>query len=385
MIMRTASQAIRLHRKLRGKIETRVKVNSASRKMLKLVYTPGVAAVSRAIAKDKEEAYNMTGKWNSIAIVSDGTRVLGLGNIGPEAALPVMEGKAMLFKQFGGVDAIPVCLSTRDEDEIVRTVKALEPNFGAVNIEDIEVPKCLSIVERLQKELGIPVFHDDQHGTAVVTVAALINALKVIGKKMAKARIVVAGSGAAGYGVTNLLIEAGAKDIVVVDSSGALYKGRRDNMNHYKEVLAAKTNRRKLRGGLKEALEGADVFIGVSGKGGMLKGEWVRGMAGDPIVFAISNPDPEITPHEAKANGARIVATGLSGYPNQINNSLVFPGLMRGVLDSGTRKLDTRVFLKVAKAVAGFVKRPSARRVIPSVFERKIYRVVARSVANGHR
>jgi len=379
------AEAVRLHRRLRGKLETRVKINSASRRMLNLVYTPGVAAVSRVIANDKEEAYNLTGKWNSIAIVSDGTRVLGLGDIGPEAAMPVMEGKAILFKQFGGVDAHPICLATKDEDEIVETVKALEPNFGAVNIEDIEVPKCLSIVERLQKELGIPVFHDDQHGTAIVTVAALMNALKVVGKRMENVRIIIAGSGAAGYGVTNLLIEAGARDITVVDSSGALYRGRRENMNRYKETLASKTNRRKFKGRLREALEGADVFIGVSGRGGLLKGEWVRGMARDPVVFAISNPDPEITPHEAKANGARIVATGLSGFPNQINNSLVFPGLMRGVLDSGTRKLDARVFLEVSEAIAGLVKRPSVRKVIPSMFERKVYRVVAKSVANGHR
>jgi malate dehydrogenase (oxaloacetate-decarboxylating) len=383
--MKTASQAIKLHKKLRGKIETRVKVNSASRKMLKLVYTPGVAAVSREISHNREKVYEMTGKWNSVAIVSDGTRVLGLGNIGPEAALPVMEGKAILFKQFGGVDAYPVCLAEKDGDKIVEIVKALEPNFGAVNIEDIEVPKCLSIVERLQSELGIPVFHDDQHGTAIVTVAALINALKVVGKKITEARIVVAGSGAAGYGVTNLLIEAGARDIVVTDSSGALYHGRKENMNHYKEILAAKTNRRGFRGGLKEALEGADVFIGVSGKGGILKGEWVKTMARDPIIFAISNPEPEIMPMEAKKNGAKIVATGLSGYPNQINNSLVFPGLMRGILDSGTHKLDTRVFLKVSKVIAEFVKKPSARKIIPSMFERRIYRIVAKSVANSHR
>ncbi len=371
------SDALELHRKLRGKIETKVKVNSASNKTLKLVYTPGVAAVSREIAKHPEESFSLTGRWNSIAIVSDGTRVLGLGNIGPEAAMPVMEGKAILFKQFGGVDAHPICISEKDEDGIVKIVKSLEPSFGAINIEDVEVPKCLSIVERLQKEMNIPVFHDDQHGTAVVTLAALLNALKVVDKRIGKVKIVVAGSGSAGYGVTNILHEAGARNIIVVDSSGSLYVGRRDNMNHYKELIAAKTNKNIFKGNLEGALDGADVFIGVSGKGGLLKGEWIRKMSKDPIVFAISNPDPEIMPDVAKRFGARIVATGRNDFPNQVNNQLVFPGFMRGILDCGVRHIDQKLLHKVAVELAEHVKNPRPDKIVPTAFDRKVYRVVA--------
>ncbi|MBI4894258.1 MAG: NADP-dependent malic enzyme [Candidatus Aenigmarchaeota archaeon] len=375
--MAPESEAIKLHRRLRGKIETKVKINSASNGILKLVYTPGVADVSREIAKYPRESFNLTGRWNSIAIISDGTRVLGLGDIGPEAAMPVMEGKAILYKQFGGVDAHPICLATKDADEIVKIAKALEPNFGGINIEDIEVPKCLSIVERLQKEMKIPVFHDDQHGTAVVVLAALLNALKVVGKSIKDSKIVIAGSGSAGYGVTNLLVEAGARDIIIVDSSGSLWSGRRQNMNHYKEMLAGKTNKKRIICNLKDALAGADAFIGVSGKGGLLKGEWIGGMARDPIVFAISNPDPEIMPKEAKRFGAKIVATGRSDFPNQVNNQLVFPGFMRGVLDCGVMHIDQKLLHKVAAALAEHVKSPRADKIIPTAFDRKVYKVVA--------
>ena len=345
---------------VRGKIEIQNRValdNTVEEKStLGLIYTPGVAYIAKEISKNKELVYDYTSKWNNVAIICDGTRVLGLGNVGPESALAVMEGKSVLFKVLGGINAFPLCISTRDKEEIISFVKAAEPVFGAVNIEDIESPKVLEIIERLRNELSIPVFHDDQHGTAVITFSALINALRLLGKKLKEIKIVISGAGSAGYGIFRILYEAGCRNIIVTDSKGAIYEGRNESLdNSYKQEIAKKTNPKKLQGTLTEVIRKADVFIGVSGKADLLNNEMVRSMNTDAIVFALSNPDPEILPATALQSGARIVATGRSDFPNQVNNALVFPSILRTLLDLRAKMIDEDMLISVAEAIAGLV------------------------------
>ncbi|HYX57240.1 MAG TPA: NADP-dependent malic enzyme [Nitrososphaeraceae archaeon] len=358
--MTLKDDAINLHRMVRGKIEIQNRVtldNTVEEKStLGLIYTPGVAYIAKEISKNKELAYDYTSKWNNVAIICDGTRVLGLGNVGPESALAVMEGKSVLFKVLGGINAFPLCIATRDKEEIISFVKAAEPVFGAINIEDIESPKVLEIIERLRNELSIPVFHDDQHGTAVITFSALINALRLLGKKLKEIKIVISGAGSAGYGIFRILYEAGCRNIIVTDSKGAIYEGRKESLdNSYKQEIAKKTNPKKLQGMLSEVIRKADVFIGVSGKADLLNNEMVKSMNTDAIVFALSNPDPEILPANALQSGARIVATGRSDFPNQVNNALVFPSILRTLLDLRTKTIDEDMLISVAEAIAGLV------------------------------
>jgi malate dehydrogenase (oxaloacetate-decarboxylating) len=345
---------------VRGKIEiqNRVALNNTveEKSTLGLIYTPGVAYVAKEISKNKELVYEYTSKWNNVAIICDGTRVLGLGNVGPESALPVMEGKSVLFKVLGGINAFPLCISIRDKEEIISFIKAVEPVFGAINIEDIESPKVLEIIERLRNELSIPVFHDDQHGTAVITFSALINALRLVGKKLTQIKIVISGAGSAGYGIFRILYEAGCRNIIVTDSKGAIYEGRNESLdNSYKQEIARKTNSKKLQGTLTDVIRKADVFIGVSGKADLLNNEMVKSMNPDAVVFALSNPDPEILPPNALQSGARIVATGRSDFPNQVNNALVFPSILRTLLDLRAKTIQEDMLIAVAKAIAELV------------------------------
>jgi malate dehydrogenase (oxaloacetate-decarboxylating) len=370
---------------LKGKIEiqNRVSVDNIfddEKGTLGLIYTPGVAHVAVEISKNKDLTYDFTSKWNNVAIVSDGTRVLGLGNIGPEAASPVMEGKSVLFKILGGINAFPLCIDMKDKEDIIRFVKAIQPVFGAINIEDIESPKVLEIVERLHNELQIPVFHDDQHGTAVITLAALINALRILHKAISNIRVVIAGAGSAGYGIFRILHEAGCRNIVVTDSIGAIYEDRVSSIDsQYKREIAVKTNPMKLNGSLADALRGADVFIGVSGKGNLLNNEMVRSMHNDPIVFALSNPDPEILPYDALKAGARIVATGRSDFANQVNNAVVFPAILRALLDLRVKNLGEDMLVSVATAIADMVDSNNLKYdyVIPKVNDPRLIRIVS--------
>jgi len=357
------------------------KVPLMTRQDLSMAYTPGVARVSKSIGEDPTKAYALTIKKNTVAIVSDGTAILGLGDLGPEAAMPVMEGKAMLFKTFGGVDAFPLCVASKNIDDIVLFCKMIAPTFGGINLEDISAPRCFEIEDRLKQELDIPVFHDDQHGTAVVVMAALINALKIVKKPMRKIRVVVMGVGAAGGACTKLLKRAGVKSIVGVDRAGAIYRGRTENMNSVKEWFAKHTNRENIRGDIVKVSDGADVFIGVSGPD-IFPEKALKRMAKDPIVFALSNPDPEIAPELAHKH-ARIVATGRSDYPNQINNVLCFPGLFRGALDCRAREINDEMKMAAAKALAALVKPEelSEEYIIPSVFNTKVREVVSKAVA----
>jgi malate dehydrogenase (oxaloacetate-decarboxylating) len=326
--------------------------------VLELIYTPGVAAVADAIRQNSELVYDYTSKWNNVAIVCDGTRVLGLGNIGPQGALPVMEGKSVLFKLLGDINAYPMCINTTDKEEIIGFVKAAEPTFGAINIEDIESPKVLEIVERLQKELPIPVFHDDQHGTSIVALAALINSLKIVNKpRISEAKVVIAGAGSAGYGISKILKQIGCNQILVIDSKGTIYHNRPEGMNNkYKQELSSITNPAHIKGSLEDAIVGADVFIGVSGKPNILDGRMVRTMNNDSIIFALSNPEPEIEPLQALANGAKVVATGRSDFPNQINNVSVFPSMLRVLLDLRVKTLSEDLLVSVAKGIADLVE-----------------------------
>jgi malate dehydrogenase (oxaloacetate-decarboxylating) len=393
-------EAIGLHRMLRGKIEIQSRISlenlfEEEKGTLGLIYTPGVAYVSREISDNKELVYDYTSKWNNVAIVCDGTRVLGLGNVGPEAAIPVIEGKAVLFKILGGINAFPLCISTQNKDEIIRFVKEIEPVFGAINIEDIESPKVLEIVEGLQEILSIPIFHDDQHGTAVIAFAALINALRIVGKKLDAIKVVIAGAGSAGYGIVNILHEAGCKDIVVTDSKGALSIDRFNNSkgddedddikNRYKLEISQKTNPRKLTGKLEQVIEGADVFIGVSGKGGILNHQMIQSMNRDAIVFALSNPDPEILPSDALQGIARIVATGRSDFPNQINNAVVFPSVLRVLLDVRAKTLSQDMLVSVATAIAGIVNDTHLREdyIIPKVNDPRILPTVTTALRDA--
>ncbi len=366
---------------LGGKIEVKGKMPVKTRDDLSMAYTPGVARVCMAIHHDPEKAYTLTIKQNTVAVVSDGTAVLGLGDIGPAGAQPVMEGKALIFKEFAGVDAFPICLATKDVDEIVLIVKAIAPVFGGINLEDISAPRCFEIEERLQKALDIPVFHDDQHGTAVVVLAALTNALKIVKKKLSDAKIVFTGAGASGIAVAKLLMKAGAKHIVSCDRAGAIYKGRTENMNSMKEWFADHTNPRRIRGTVSDALANADVFIGLSGPGTVSLKD-VKSMAKDPIVFAMANPVPEIQPEEAGPY-VRVMATGRSDYPNQINNSCCFPGFFRGMLDVRARSVNDEMKLAAAHALAALVSKSelSEEYITPSMFDRRVVEAVSTAVA----
>jgi len=384
--------AINLHRALRGKIEIHNRVSidvgfGEEKGTLGLIYTPGVAAVAEEISKNKELIYDYTSKWNNVAIISDGTRVLGLGNIGPEGALPVMEGKSVLFKVLGGINAIPLCISTQDKEEIVRLIKSIEPGFGAINIEDIATPKVFDIIRRLKDELSIPVFHDDQHGTAVITLAALINSLKIIDKKLDNIKVVISGAGSAGYGIFKILKEAGCKDIVVIDSKGAIYEGREDlvtsnSENSNKREIARDSNPRKVEGNLEEVLRQTDVYVGVSGRAGLLTKGMVQSMNHDAIVFGLSNPDPEILPSDAIKAGARIVCTGRSDFPNQVNNALVFPSVLRALLDTRARGLDEKILVTASYAIASLVEKTHLKEdyVIPKVNDPRILPIVTRTL-----
>jgi malate dehydrogenase (oxaloacetate-decarboxylating) len=366
-----------------GKIEVSNKVPVKTRGDLSAAYTPGVARICQAIYKEPMAVWSLTIKRNTVAVVTDGTAVLGLGDIGPEAALPVMEGKAMLFKEFGGVDAWPVCLATKDPDEIVRTVKAIAPVFGGINLEDISAPRCFEIEDRLKEELDIPVFHDDQHGTAVVVLAGLINALKIVKKNPEDLKVVILGAGAAGVACTKFLMSAGVKDIIGCDRAGALHKGRTEHMNPAKVWYAENTNPRQIKGTISDAIEGADMFLGLSGPG-LITVEDIKKMNRDPIVFAMANPDPEIAPEEALPY-VRVMATGRSDYPNQINNVLCFPGLFRGLLDAHATTVNEEMKIAAAEAIAAAVSARDLHEeyIIPSVFDRSVARAVARAVAEA--
>jgi malate dehydrogenase (oxaloacetate-decarboxylating) len=368
---------------LGGKIEVHPKVPIKTRNDLSMAYTPGVARVCMAIAKDVKKSFSLTIRRNAVAVVSDGTAVLGLGDIGPEAAMPVMEGKAMLFKEFGGIDAWPICLNTKDTDEIVRIVKALEPSFGAINLEDISAPRCFEIEERLKAEMGIPVFHDDQHGTAVVVLAALLNSLKIVKKRIEDMKIVVAGVGASGVACSKIFLNAGARNIIGVDRIGAIYKGRKQGMNFMKDWYAVHTNPFNEKGKLSDVMAGADLFLGLAGPGLITVAD-LKNMAKDPLVFAMANPEPEIHPEEASPY-VRIMATGRSDYPNQINNSLVFPGVFRGALDSRASCINEEMKLAAAYAIASCVEKEelSEDYIIPSMFNRKVALVVAKEVSRA--
>lgn len=379
-------KSIALHKKLGGKIAIKNKVDIKNFTDLSLCYTPGVGAVSSAIAKDKSLARTLTIKKNSVAVISDGSAVLGLGNIGPEAAMPVMEGKAMLFKKFADIDAVPIVLDTQDSEEIIKTVKILAPNFGGINLEDISAPRCFEIEERLKKELDIPVMHDDQHGTAIVVLAALINALKVAKKDKEKIKVVVSGAGAAGVAITKILLNYGVKHIVTLDTAGAIYFDR-PNLNESKRQLARLTNLgctgkegfKCETGDLAETVKGADVFIGVSAPG-ILTGEMVKTMAEKSIVFAMSNPVPEVMPDVAKKSGAYIVATGRSDFPNQINNVLAFPGIFRGALDGRVKMITDDMKVKAAENLAKIIKKPTQENIIPTAFNKEVVKAVAKAV-----
>ena len=376
---------------LKGKIEihNRISVDSTSKgknNTLDLIYTPGVAFVAKEISTDKELAYDYTSKWNNVAIVCDGTRVLGLGNIGPEGAIPVMEGKSVLFRVLGGINAFPLCIDTKDKEEIIRFVKIIQPIFGAVNIEDIESPKVLEIVERLQKDLSIPVFHDDQHGTAIIALAGLLNALKLQQKKIESIQVVIAGAGSAGYGIFRILQAAGCKNIVVTDSVGAIYENRIKGIdNPYKKEIADKTNPMKVSGSLTDVLKGTDAFIGVSGKGHLISKDMVQSMNHDPIVFALSNPDPEILPIDASEGGARIVATGRSDFANQVNNAVVFPSILRALLDLRVNTLSEDMLVSVANAIADIIdsKHLKYDYIIPKVDDPRIIHIVTDTLRNA--
>ncbi len=380
-VVNVSDRTFLLH--LGGKIEVTPKAPIRTRDDLSMAYTPGVARVCRAIAQDPSKAFALTIKRNTVAVVTDGTAILGLGDLGPLAALPVMEGKAMLFKEFGHVDAFPICLDTKDVDEIVETVVRLAPAFGGINLEDISAPRCFEIEERLKARLDIPVFHDDQHGTAVVVLAALLNACRVVGKPLERLRVVIMGQGAAGVAITKILLASGVTEIIGCDREGAIYRGRTAHMNHVKEWIAEHTNPRGERGPLSQVIGGADVFIGVSAPG-VLTVDDVRRMAPDPIVFALANPDPEIQPEDV-AGLVRVMATGRSDYPNQINNVLCFPGIFRGALDVQASAITEEMKLAAARAIAAVVPEEelSEEYIVPTVFNRRVVEAVAPAVAEA--
>jgi len=347
-------KALKIHRDLRGKIEIHVKEHVSTREKLSMLYTPGVAEVAKKIHENELLVNELTMRWNFVAIISDGSAVLGLGNVGPYAAMPVMEGKALLFKEFGGVDAIPLCISTRDVDEIVKFCLMISPTFGGINFEDISAPRCFEIEEKLRGKIDIPIFHDDQHGTAIVVGAALLNALKIVNKRLSQIKVVINGIGAAGTAIARFLLRMGVGEMLLCDRNGILNPyDKRTILHKYHLELASRTNPEGISGDLAKAMEGADVFIGVS-RGNLVTGDMIRRMAEDPIVFAMANPTPEIFPDEAKANGARIVATGRSDYPNQVNNVLAFPGVFRGALDIWAREINEQMKIDASRALADY-------------------------------
>lgn len=378
--MNYSELSLEMHEKNKGKIEVISKVKIDTNDDLSLAYTPGVAEPCRRIHENKEDVYKYTAKGNLIAVVTDGSAVLGLGDIGPEASMPVMEGKSILFKEFANVDAIPICLNTNDVDEIVETVKRVSPTFGGINLEDISAPRCFLIEKRLKEELDIPVFHDDQHGTAVVVCAGLINALKIIKKEFKDIKVVVNGSGAAGGAIVKMLLELGVKDIIMCDSKGIIYKDSPTN-NWMKEELASLTNKEDRKGDLKDAMQGSDVFIGVS-VAGVVSKDMIKSMNKDPIVFAMANPTPEIFPKDAINAGAKVVGTGRSDFPNQINNVLAFPGIFKGALDARSKDINNDMNIAAAYAIAGMVKEEELKPdfIIPNALNKEVAKEVARAV-----
>lgn len=375
-----AKESLKLHYELKGKIEIAARTKANDRQSLSLAYTPGVAEPCLEIQKDVNKSYELTRRWNTVAVVTDGTAVLGLGDIGPEAGMPVMEGKCLLFKEFGGVDAIPLCIRSKDVDEIVNTVALLAGSFGGINLEDISAPRCFEIERKLKERCDIPVFHDDQHGTAVIMLAGLINALKVVGKRLEDVKIVTSGAGAAGIAIIKLLVSAGAGNVVMTDRTGAIYNGR-PGLNPAKQEIAEITNPARESGSLADAIKGADVFIGVSAPG-VLTAKMVQSMAKDAIVFACANPTPEIFPDEAKRAGAAVVSTGRSDYPNQINNVLAFPGIFRGALDACASDINDEMKFAAAYALAGMVKDAelSCDNILPQAFDEGVGETVAEAV-----
>ena len=383
--MNISEKSLKLHEEKQGKIEVISKVQVKDRHDLSLAYTPGVAEPCKKIHEDKEKAYTYTSKGNLVAVVTDGTAVLGLGDIGPEAAMPVMEGKAILFKEFANVDAFPICLATKDVDEIVETVKRIAPTFGGINLEDIGAPRCFEIEKRLKEELDIPVFHDDQHGTAIVVVAAVINALKLVKKNFNEVTIVINGAGSAGIAIANMLLNMGPKDIILCDRKGILYEGSTDN-DPSKQEMTRKTNINKIRGSLATAMEKADIFIGVSA-GNVVTEEMVKSMNENPIIFAMANPIPEILPDLAIRAGAKVVGSGRSDFPNQVNNVLAFPGIFRGALDVRAKDINEEMKLAAAYAIASIIGKDELKPdyVIPDAFDKRVAAKVAEAVAKAAR
>ena len=380
-----AKESLKMHYDLKGKLEIKCRAAVDSKDALSLAYTPGVAQPCLEIQKDINKSYELTRRWNTVAVVTDGTAVLGLGDIGPEAGMPVMEGKCVLFKAFGDVDAIPLCVRSKNVDDIVETVRLLAGSFGGVNLEDISAPRCFEIEKKLKECCDIPIFHDDQHGTAVITLAGVINALKVVGKKMEDIKIVTSGAGAAGIAIIRLLISMGLKNVIMTDRKGAIYEGR-EGLNPIKEEMAKITNKVHEKGTLAEVIKGADVFIGVSAPGTLTQ-DMVRTMAKDPIIFACANPTPEIFPDEAKAAGAAVVSTGRSDYPNQVNNVLCFPGIFRGALDVRVKDINDEMKVAAAYAIANLIPEEelSPEYIIPNPFDKRVVKAVADAVAEAAR
>ncbi|MCO5359651.1 malic enzyme-like NAD(P)-binding protein [Staphylococcus pasteuri] len=382
--MSLRDEALEMHKKNQGKLEVTPNVKVTNKDELSLAYSPGVAEPCKEIHEDKRKVYDYTIKGNTVAVVTDGTAVLGLGNIGPEASIPVMEGKAVLFKSFAGVNGVPIALNTTDTDEIINTVKLLQPNYGGINLEDISAPRCFEIEERLKKETNIPVFHDDQHGTAIVTTAGLINALRIVDKDLADIKVVLNGAGAAGIAIVKLLYSYGVRNMVMCDSRGAIFEGRSYGMNDTKEYVAKWTNKDKIEGELSEVIQDADVFIGVS-IADLLSKEMVESMAKVPIIFAMANPNPEINPNDAKEAGAKVVGTGRSDYPNQINNVLAFPGIFRGALDTEATHINEEMKKAAVEAIADLIQSDELEPnyCIPGPFDKRVAPSVAREVAKA--
>ena len=378
-----SKKAVSFHKKLKGKIYIESKIPKITNENLQLIYTPGVASVCKEIFKHPELKYELTTKGCNVAIVTDGTRILGLGNIGPNAALPVMEGKSVLYRKYGKINAFPICLNTTDQKKIIDVIVAIEPVFGAINLEDIESPKVLDISYELVKRLSIPVFHDDRHGTAVVVLAALLNSLKLVKKKISEIKVVIAGAGSAGYSIAKLLNFAGCKNIIIVDSKGAIYKKRKINMDKYKLQLAGFTNQSE-KGQISDVIKKADVFIGVSGIKNLLKPKMIKQMNENPIIFALTNPEPEINPLVAKKSGARIIATGSFKYENKVNNALVFPYLMRAILDLKIQKVTKEILYATALAISNAVpkKKLSEKYIIPSINDKNLQQLITRALMN---